>query len=211
MVASGDSLQRFRVGRAPDPVALPPFDAVGTGRFDDPARRFRVLYTAEAPICAFLESLAAFRPPLRDLLPMVQGMPGSREPVIGRVPRNWHLKRLLVTIRLYPGQHWLDFRAAEVHTLLSEVFAEQLSRLGYDTLDARAAVSLDRPFTQGVSRWAYERGFQGIIYTSRIDTRQTCWALLEGAHFLTESVAAIPNDDPVLMIAARALSLHLSA
>jgi len=209
MAASTGDRLLFRVGRAPNPVAWPPFDAIGTGRFDDPQRRYRVLYTAEAAIGAFLESLAPFRRPLRDLLPVLRRMSGVRDPVIGRVPRNWHLKRMLGVIRLYPGQQWLDFRSVDVHTRLGHLFAQQLADLGYDVLDARAALSLDRPFTQGVSRWAYEQGYQGIIYTSRIDTRHTCWALFDGAHLTVERVSVIGLDDADFVTAVRALELDL--
>lgn len=211
MFATAEGEVVYRVGRAPDPVAFPPFEAVGTGRFDDPRRQYRILYTAEAPIAAFLESLAPFRTPVHDLLPLMQRLTGDREPVIGRIPTNWHLKRMLAEIGLYPGQRWLDLRSAETHTRLTAEFAEPLAALGYDVLDARVTVGLDRPLTQAISRWAYEHGYQGIAYTSRIDTRFTCLAIFEGAHLVVNRISMIPSNHADLVAAARSLNLQLSA
>jgi len=39
----------YRVGRLPDPLSWPPWEYAGSGRFDDPAGEFRVLYAAGRP------------------------------------------------------------------------------------------------------------------------------------------------------------------
>lgn len=56
-----------RIGRCPSPLAWLPWQAVGTGRFDDPRGEFRVLYAAEQRLACFVETLAPWRPSLEDL------------------------------------------------------------------------------------------------------------------------------------------------
>lgn len=201
----------YRVGRHPDPVAWTP---IGADRFDDPRKQCRVLYAAESVLPAFLDSLAPFRQSVDELLPLLHAMPASHNRTAAhipgnRVPLNWHLRRMIGVVRIYPGQRWLDFRATETHTCLTRVFADELNQLGYDVLDARVAVGLDRPFTQMVSRWTYEQGYRGIRYTSRIDTRYTCTAIFEGAGFINEGATPTLRDNPALVMAARALGLEI--
>jgi hypothetical protein len=56
----------WRVGRRPDPWALPSWEAAapdGTfgNRFDDPDSTYRVCYASSQRMCCFLETLARFR------------------------------------------------------------------------------------------------------------------------------------------------------
>ena len=53
-----------RIGWEPDPLAWPPHQFAGHGRFDDARGQYRVLYTAEERIVCFLETLADIRPSL---------------------------------------------------------------------------------------------------------------------------------------------------
>ena len=83
-------------------------------------------------------------------------------------------------------------------------------------MDLSAATGLiaiageERRFTQAVSRWAYERDYQGIVYSSRLHLRFTCWAVFESATI--QRVGApetiTPNDRDFLRI-ARSLSLRI--
>lgn len=58
----------YRLGRLPDPLAWPPWEYVGSGRFDDPDRAFRVLYTTAQRRASIVETLAPFRPSLDALV-----------------------------------------------------------------------------------------------------------------------------------------------
>jgi hypothetical protein len=57
----------YRIGRRPDPLAWPPWEYVGSGRFDDAAGEFRMLYATVQRRAGFVETLARFRPSLGAL------------------------------------------------------------------------------------------------------------------------------------------------
>jgi hypothetical protein len=197
-----------RVGRRPDPLAWPPWDAVGGGRFDDPARRFRVLYAAVRRRGAFVESLAPFRPALA-LLARLREVTGAAEPVReARVPADWHRRRAVGRLRLAPGQRWLDLRAAATREALRRELAEELLRLGLADLDLSGVAGPSRALTQAIAGWAHEHGYAGLAYPSRIDQRLTCWAVFEGARFEpVGETEPITPDDPDLRAAARLFGL----
>lgn len=50
--------------------------------------------------------------------------------VVGEVPQDWRLQRLLATIRLVDPLPFLDVEAPETHEFLSEVLSSDLVGLG---------------------------------------------------------------------------------
>jgi hypothetical protein len=199
-----------RIGRLPDPLAWPPWEAVGGGRFDDPARRVRVLYAASRRRGAFVESLAPFRPALA-LLARLRDVAGADEPVPeARVPADWYRRRAVGRLRLAPGQRWLDLRSPATREALRRALAAELLRLGMADLDLSGVVGPSRALTQAIAGWAHEQGYAGLAYASRIDQRQTCWAVFEGARFEPAGLPApITPDDPDLRAVARLFGLEL--
>jgi hypothetical protein len=76
--------------------------------------------------------------------------------------------------------------------------------------DVSIAGTKERRLTQPISRWAYERSFQGIKYTSRFEHDFTCWAIFEGASFTAAGdPEVIARDDPDLIRAAHIFDLRL--
>src|SRR3954453_22465470 len=63
-----------RVGRAADPLAFPPLQVVGNGRYDDPRGEVSTLYVAEVKPAAYLETLAQFRQSI-PVLAMLRELP----------------------------------------------------------------------------------------------------------------------------------------
>jgi len=199
-----------RIGRLPDPLAWPPWEAVGGGRFDDPVRRFRVLYAASRRRGAFVESLAPFRPALA-LLARLGEVTGTDEPVPGaRVPPDWYRRRGVARLRLAPRQRWLDLRSPATREALRRALAAELLRLGLVDLDLSGVAGPSRALTQAIAGWAHEHGYAGLAYASRIDQRQTCWAVFEGASFEPVGLPEpITPDDPDLRAVARLFGLAL--
>ena len=88
----------------------------------------------------------------------------------------------------------------------------ELIRLGYPEaqLDLGDIMSRDRKLTQWISRWAFDQGYQGIAYKSRLDCGYDCWALFEGADVEPMTMPmAIARDDPDLLAVAEMLGLTL--
>lgn len=200
-----------RLGHLPDPLAWPEVQFVGRGRFDDPRRTFRTLYAAEQRRGCFLETLARFRPSL-EALARVQAVARSLEgPLhVAQVPPDWYRKRGIRAFRLLPDQRWLDLRAAETREALRGELAHTLATLGLPDLDISSARGPNRALTQALARWAYDRGYHGIAYTSRFDDHADCWALFEGAAF--EPVGPpepISRDDPDLLAVAHLFGLAI--
>jgi hypothetical protein len=200
----------YRIGRWPDPLAWPPWEVVGGGRFDDPQRRFRVLYAAARRRGAFIEMLAQFRPSLEALarLQRVTGSAGSLPRAT--VPAHWLERRAVTRLRLVPGQRWLDLRAAETREALRAELVTTLLRLGLSDLDLSRVLGPGRTLTQAIARWAYERGYAGLAYHSRLDQKLTLWAIFEGSAFEPVGLPEpITPDDPDLGATARLYGLGL--
>ena len=173
----------YRIGRYPDPLEWPEWEYVGEERFDDPQRRYRVLYAAEQRRVCFLETLARFRPSL-ELLAKLAAVSGTDEPMpTASVPADWHTKRCIGRLRLAPEQRWLDLRATDTHQALRAEFAELLVDFGITDLDVSAIRGPHRALTRAISRWAYDRGYHGLIYRSRFEDRSDCWAIFEKSLF----------------------------
>jgi hypothetical protein len=102
---------------------------------------------------------------------------------------------MIGTFSLRPGR-WLDLRALDTFQVLRGAFAEIASGLGLADVDLSVATGVmpmagdERRFTQAISRWAYERSYHGIVYTSRLHHRFTGWAVFDSASIL-------PIGDPV--------------
>lgn len=200
----------YRIGRLPNPGAFPPWDIVGHGRFDDPQRQFRVLYAAAQRRGAFVETLAQFRP-LLSALTRLQDVVGSEEPAPrGAVPSHWYQRHAVVRLHLRPGQRWLDLRAPGTRQALRTELAATLLTLGFSDLDLGHVLGPAQVLTQTISRWAYEHGYAGVVYASRLDDRLTLWGLYEGANFeIVGDPEPITPDDRDLMATARLYGLDV--
>lgn len=198
----------YRIGRLPDPLAWPPWEVVGGGRFDDPRREFRALYAAAQRRGSFVETLARFRLSLANLAEL-RRIAGGTEPAHGAsVPVDWYQKRAVVRLRLMLRQRWLDLRAAETREELRRELAPTLLALGLSDLDLSRVLGPRRALTQTIARWAYERGYAGIAYHSRLDESYSLWAIFEGAHFEPVGLPEpIVPDDPDLVATARLFGL----
>ncbi len=143
---------------------------------------------------------------------MLAAVEGADEPVPvkGTIPSDWHLKRRTQRLSLMRDQRWLDLRALSTLQALRTNLAGLLVLHGIPDLDAGVAQGSNRPITQAISRWAYARGFQGIVYRSRLDNEIRCWAIFEGAAFLPEGrVEIITRTDPDLVDIAAVYDLGL--
>jgi hypothetical protein len=203
----------YRIGRG-DPAAWPPWDRIGDGRFDDPeGDRYRVLYAGERRAC-FAETLARFRPPPALLLDP-ERLPTDVAKAFGRVPPRWLATRRIASFRLEdldPPARWLDVRAPETHQVLRRELASVLVGLAFTDFDISTATSSERRLTQPIGAWAYDRGYQGIVYSSRIDPNLTCIAIFERDPGVRPTAVArrpLGLDDPDLRAVAEMFGLRL--
>jgi len=107
-------------------------------------------------------------------------------------------------------QRWLDLRSFETRETLRRELAQTLLALGLEDLDLSGVVGPKRQLTQAIARWAYEREYRGLAYSSRFDATLTCWAIFEGAAFepVRPSEPILPND-PDLVATAKLFGLSL--
>lgn len=212
--ASPPAAGLYRIGRWPDPLAWPLWEHVrGVNRFDDPLRRFRVLYTAELRLTCFLETLAPLRLSLEVVAALAQLPAGDRQDdpaTKGIIPADWRFTRVIGHLIVDSGQRWPDLRAMETREALREQLATTLVALGYRDFDAGIALLQDRQLTQAIAQWAYDQGYQGIVYPSRFDTSLTCWAVFENARFTAIGETAIARDDPDFVEAAGRFDLTIA-
>ena len=174
---------------------------IGHDWFDDPLHQYRVLYAAAQRAGCFAETLAAFRPSLTSLAAERMVVNATGPTRSAQVPAAWWRNRLVGTFTL-DAANWLDLRALTTFQVLRDAFAELAASLGLTDVDLSAATGRiaiageERRFTQAVSRWAFERDYQGIVYTSRLHHRFTCWAVFESAsvHAVGPPVPITPSD-----------------
>jgi hypothetical protein len=208
--AASPSQILYRIGRLPNPLGWPPRGLTGAGRFDDPLGQFSTLYAAEQRRACFLESLATFRasPKVLVELKRVTGAPDSTLSPI--VPPDWCAKRGIARFYLRSGQRCLDLRSMETREALRIELAELLLSLDLADLDSGVVRSLNRRLTQAISRWAYERGYNGVAYKSRLDDERDCWALFQGAAIeMVGSIEPISPHDPDFRETARLFGLAI--
>ena len=206
----------FRVGRAPNPFqAWTPGESKNHGnRFDDPRGEFGVLYVAESRRTAFLETLARFRPDL-EVLAALAGMPegefGDDTPnEAGVIPNDWHLKRRIGRCHVADGQRWLDLTDLITREALRKTAAPLFVAMGLDDFDIGDTLTRRRDLTQAIARWAHDHGHQGIIYLSRLNPAERCWAIFEGAGLEITESATIARDDMDLLAVADTYDLRLA-
>lgn len=174
------SVQAYRVGRAPEPLAWPPFEhLMWDGRFDDPDRVSRTLYLADSVFGAWVEVLARFRPdPLAlDHLARVEGEAGD-VPTNTGVPMGWLASRRVVAAEVAG-------RVAEVGNAVTLRWLEArlrdwLTDRRVETLGLAEAVGADRELTQRVAWTLRLHGDAAIVsYPSRHGEDIRCYAVFE--------------------------------
>src|SRR4051794_14682806 len=147
----------YRIGRQPEPLAWPPWQFVGEGRFDDPANEFRVLYASEQRRGCFAEVLAVFRPGL-TLLARLRALPDSvdGDPSLeaGHLPADWRAKRLIASLAVPRNQKVLDLRDRAVREHLRQEMANVFVLLGLPDFDLGDTLTRERRVTQSIARWA---------------------------------------------------------
>lgn len=205
----------YRLGRLPDPLAWPPLQYVGDGRFDDPLGEFRALYAAEQRPACFIETLYRFRRPLA-ILAAERALSADEPPPapLATLPPAWWRKRAFCRLRLEEEVRWLDLRSLDTREALRPVFASLLAHLQLTEFDLSAIYGPHRVLTQGIARWAYEWGYAGLRYGSRYDEALNCWTLFERlgvATFRREGdIEPIAPDDPDLLSVATLFGLTVS-
>jgi len=129
------------------------------------------------------------------------------------VPASWWRHRLVGSFRVAPGR-WLDLRALGTFQILRTAFAELAASLGLADVDLSVVAGQlpiagpERRLTQAISRWAFEQGFGGVVYTSRLHQRYQCWAVFEGTRLQPVGPPEpITPDDPDFVLTARRLGL----
>jgi len=148
------------------------------------------------------------------LISVVEATPPNRPLYrVGRKPDPRVLPPLSVVggqrfVSLLPGRRWLDLRAPETCEVLRPELADVLLALGMADFDVSGARGPSRELTQRISRWAFDRGFAGIAYRSRVSDDLDCWAIFEGGHWgLVGRPVPIRRNNPELRLAARLLGL----
>lgn len=187
-------LRFYRLSRN-EPLKWPDWRYIGDSRFDDPQQQFRVLY-AGSKRASFVETLAGFRP----------GLVHCHQ--TGLIPERWFSTR---RIREFTtgGDEWnaLDLRRSETLQVVRRELAMRFSLVGSFDFDLSYATGQNLSITQAISRWAFEIGFGGLMYTSRFGTDLTCVAIFEGSEMGEEDIHWIRRDDPDLIWAMSLLGL----
>jgi len=224
IVLAGESYL-YRVGRAPDPWALPDWahvqpDGTFGSRWDDPGSTYRVLYASSRRLGAYLESMAWARPdPAVDLdvRAVVDEDEADNFPTAGVIDRAWLDKRRLGRSR-GNGTFAVGGHSATLSRLRGAMSGE-MARFGIRDLDGAAIRSTaPRGFTQALSRLIYScrraddatPAYDGIQYLSKYGDDLECWALFEGRGELTDTESLVLDPkDPELVEAERLLRIVL--
>jgi len=180
----------FRVGRAPDPWAWPPWEFAGQdgtfgNRWDDRQGNYRVLYASSRLEGCFLETLSRFRPDPHVLaeLAAIKGPEATSPP--GVLPRSWLEARVIGEASVFGT--FANVGSAASLAYLHKRLASRLVHYGIGELDGAAIRrTAPRAFTQEISSHIYARAdargrplFSGIAYLSRFGDDYQNWAIFE--------------------------------
>jgi hypothetical protein len=217
----------YRVGRAPDAWAWPPWEYAGEdgtfgNRYDDPRGEYRVLYACSQRVGAFIETLARYRtdPAILAAYAHIEVEPEDADafPTIapGVVPADWRLTRKIGKAR-HPGP-FADIGHSTSLTHLRTALASRLLHYGLDDLDSGdVRRRLPRALTQELSRYVFENSdtadgepLLGIRYLSRLGDDIENWTIFEGSEPQAPTSDDIPPDDPDLASALATLDLVLT-
>lgn len=189
-----------RVGRRPDPWALPP---QRVGAFIETLARYR---TDPAVVAEYAHIVVDDED--QDDFPTIPP---------GVVPRDWFDTRLLGT-----AQHDGPFADVGHSTSLAHLrlaLAPRLVHYGLDDLDASdLRRRAPRTFTREVSRYVFEhavlegdKAFVGIRYLSRLGDDIVNWAIFEASEPRDATAEEIARDDADLLEALATLDLVLAS
>lgn len=209
--------QLWRVGRFPDPLnfsTINPEDAAretGGNRFDVPGGE--VLYAASAPVGAFAETLARFRPTTS-----MRAMPPEEDEhlmAVGAIPADWRTRRQLARFSLEEPLPFLDVDKPETHAYLNDQMAAPLAALGVQALDVGIMRGSNRFITRAVAEWAYVASdddgrlkYSGLRYESRLGAYE-CWAIFGGIALVNIHSDAVAKTHPDLEAVARVFDLTI--
>ena len=161
-------------------------------RFDEPLRRCSVLYAAQRRRGALLEILAQFRPALGYLAERKRrGLPPE---AANSVHISWFEARETAHLRVRSKLPFFDLRTPESRETVREELAPFLRKHRLKDFDTSSALSSQRKLSQAIAGWAYDNGWGGIIFSSRLDPQETCWAIFERAGTRVETVKSVPLD-----------------
>lgn len=211
----GTSPRLFRIGRPPEPLAPPPAAYRGAGRFDDPDNQYGVIYAAATLRCCLLESLDVFRPDPNLVLRLAQLGATANVARPGLVPDAF-FSRLIVEFVAIPDGDWLDVRASAPETAVElsrdSGLIDIIRNLGYGVrIKPGDLVGSDRRLTRAVSRWAWNRGYGGIIYSSSHHLKLDCWAISDRTALrILDGPRTLSRDDPVFREVAEYFGLTIS-
>ena len=163
-----------------------------------------MLYAARQRAACFAETLATFRPSLELLAET-----GDPADIVGAVSAGFLRSRGVAAFHLRAGR-WLDIRQLETLAALRSAFGSTLHEFGLTDVDLSGVCGPQRMFTQSVAAWAYEHGYHGIVYASRLGATFECWAIFDNAAIEPARVATpLSLDDPDLLAVATVFALHL--
>jgi len=165
-----------------------------------------VLYPARQRTACFAETLAGFRPSLELLAET-----GDPADITGEVSPGFLRSRGIGALRVLRGR-WLDVRRVDTLEALRTAFGPTLREFGLLDVDLGGVCGPERAFTQSVAAWAYDNGYQGIVYASRFGVTFEAWALFDTARIEpVGAVVPLSLDDPDLLAVARVFALRLPA
>jgi hypothetical protein len=193
----------YRIGPETDPWALPNFQRVPKGRWDDPDQQHRVRYAAFTRYGALVERLQRYRPDL-DLLEQLANVNSADQLLLRPGIPPAFFKQLFfgrARLRLAADVGLLDLASAPGMSAAYALIQAASRRAGHGISDYDAATLLSanpRKFTQAISSIVLEdTDFGGIVYRSRFDPDELCVALFDQRHSIEEKwTAEIDRSDP---------------
>jgi len=127
----------YRLGRKPDPWAVPDWASAGPdgtfgNRFDDPDATYRVLYASSQRLGCFFETLARFRVDPKLLTELAEIAGEDDYWPLGEVPLEWAGKRVMGAATA--NGDYADICSSEWISRLRKLLAIHLEKFGFGRL-----------------------------------------------------------------------------
>jgi hypothetical protein len=100
---------------------------------------------------------------------------------------------VIAKFQLKTPRPFIDLRAPATLTVLNRELCDVALELQIQEIDLSSLLESQHQLSREIARWAFENGYAGAVFPSRLGDLPSCWAIFEGR----ATVVALGNPDTI--------------